>query len=116
MNTHHLTVFTALNESHIVTPDDSLYDFVCKFTKPQRNVLFNKLCSLYRNSLHDSEIMPRAIIISRIQQSTPYKAKNRHFSTPKRTKTGTFQPLNAQKQATPKQMMRCRNEGFENKL
>ena len=50
-------LFATLNESYIVTPDDSLYDFVCKFKKPQRNMLFNKLCSLCRNSLHDSEIM-----------------------------------------------------------
>ncbi len=57
MNTHRLIVFAVLNELHIVIPDDSLYDFVCKFTKPQRNMLFNKLCSLCRNSLHDSEIM-----------------------------------------------------------
>ena len=57
MNARHLTVYAALNEPHIVTPDDSLYDFACKFTKPQRNMLFNELCSLCRNSLHDSEIM-----------------------------------------------------------
>lgn len=57
MNARHLTVFSVLNKPHIVTPDDSLYDFVCKFTKPQRNMLFNKLCSLCHNSLHDSEIL-----------------------------------------------------------